>query len=64
MELLEYHEHQERVRAAQNQSNIGKVTFNSSTGEPEPIQDNRYVPFTDLPYSPALQNEFKRQAKV
>ena len=58
MELLEYHEQQEKIRAAQNQSNIGKVTFNPSTGEPEPVQDKRYLPFTDLPYSPALQNGF------
>jgi len=64
MELVEYHLQQERVRAAQNQSNIGKVTFNSKTGYPEPVQDSRYIPFTDLPYCPALQDEFQEQAKV
>ena len=64
MELVEYHVQQERVRSAQNQSNVGKVTFNPATGEPEPIQDKRYMPFTDLPSSPALQDEFQEQAKV
>tara|TARA_Y100000589_G_scaffold320881_1_gene351288 strand:+ start:654 stop:2144 length:1491 start_codon:yes stop_codon:yes gene_type:complete len=55
MELLESHQQQEKIRAAQDKSNIGKVTFNPKTGEPEPVQDKRYVPFTDLPYSPTLE---------
>ena len=55
MELLESHEQQEKIRAAQDKSNIGKVTFNPKTGEPEPVQDRRYLPFTDLPFSPTLE---------